>query len=43
MNVEVTISLSEKWPFHSQYLSIFYDMSPKYAAIIAQNEKSSQF
>ena len=43
MNVEVTMNLSEKWPFHSQYLFISYDMSPKYAGIIAQNEKSSQF
>ncbi len=43
MNVEVTISLSEKWPFHSQYLSIFYDTSPKFAVTIVQNEKSSQF
>ncbi len=43
MNVEVTINLNIKWPFHSQYLFISYNMSPKYAAIIAQNEKSSQF
>ncbi len=26
MNAEVTTSLSEKWPFHSQYLFIFYDI-----------------
>ena len=43
MNAEVTMSLSEKWPFHSQYLFIFYDISPKFAGIIVQNEKSSQF